>query len=75
LTDFLYIFNVFYAFLIVTANWSISTITFITLKLPKPKSSKGRAEEELGDSEPKLAKLRPMRVEMYLCIWFRPTRF
>jgi len=31
-------------------------------------SSKGSAEDELGDGEPKYTKLRPMRVEMFLCV-------
>jgi len=28
----------------------------------------GSAEVKLGDGEPKYAKIRPMRMEMYLCV-------
>jgi len=33
--------------------------------------SKGSAEDEIGDGEPKYTKLRPMRVEMYGMNWNR----
>jgi len=35
----------------------------------KKLKSKGSAEDEIGDGEAKLAKLRPMRVEMYGMNW------
>ena len=34
--------------------------------LQRPQKSKGRAEDELDDEVAKLAKIRPMRVEMFL---------
>jgi len=35
---------------------------------------KGGAEDEINDSVPKLAKLRPMRVEMHLWVYDRDLR-
>ena len=34
----------------------------------------GRAEDELTDGEPKLAKLRPMRVEMFLHVQTKTSK-
>jgi len=35
----------------------------------------GSAEDEHSDGEPKYAKLRPMRVEMYLCVHTGPCSY
>jgi len=44
------------------------TLYCITFPIVNNKS-KGCAEDELGDGEPKYAKLRPMRVAMHLRVW------